>query len=421
MRLTGEQKRILDGKKGKILQKAMTDLVRCGTAMGAEEFMPITSAHTAFSAMDIVAVAFPPRGRELTKEDVDRLSGEMADVRVEVKTTVNPGIIDRKKWRQMGADEATYNLVMRTVEITRKCGIMATYSCIPHLTDNIPLMGEHCAWAESSAFIYINSFLGARTNRESYETSLYSAFLGITPNFGMHLDENRKGTDLIDVQCELNSSIDWALLGYFTGDRVGLGIPVFKNVRKPTVEEAVQLCATTNSPGGSPMLIIPGITPEAPTIEAAFKGNKPRNTYILDESAKRKVYQHLNYKPEGKVDLVFLGCPHETLYQMREIARMIEGKHIAQGTRLWVMTSSSIRDTAEELGYVQIIEASGGEVLADGCPALYYVSAPAKRPNMNRVATDSAKQSFSMRRSFHSNVFLGDTERCIEIAVKGDV
>ncbi|MBA7663463.1 hypothetical protein ES703_71508 [subsurface metagenome] len=323
MRLNEEQREILDGKKGGILQEALRGLIKYGTAMGAEDFIPISSAHTAFSAMDVVALAFPPRGVQLTKQDVDKFSQEMANAQVRVKTTVNPAIIDRNKWQQMGADEATYNSVMRTVDIARKCGIMTTFSCIPYLTDNIPLMGEHCAWAESSAHLYINSFLGARSNRDSYETSLYSALLGITPDFGLHLDRNRKGTDLIDIQCKLESISDWGALGYFTGDTVGIGIPVFKNLRRPTAEEAVQLTATCNSPGGIPMLLLPGVSPEAPTIEAAFAGNKPRNTYVFDESAKRKVYQYLNYNPEGKVDMVFLGCPHKRLCEilkMRDIS-----------------------------------------------------------------------------------------------------
>jgi len=419
MKLTEEQQRILNGKEGRIMQEAIENLVKYGNAMGAEEFIPISSVHTAFSAMDVVALCFSPRGRELTKEDIDRFSKEISELRVKVRTTTSSGIIDRKKWRQMGADEVTYNSVMQAVEIARKCGIMATYSNNPHLADNIPLMGEHCAWAVSNTFSYINSFLGARSNRESYETSLYSALLGITPNFGMHLDENRKGTDLVDVRCTLENACDWQALGYFTGDRVGLGIPVFKNAGRPTIEEAYELCASINSPGAVPMLLIPGVSPEAPTIEAVFKGNKPRNTYVFDESAKRKIYQYLNYHPEGKVDLIDLHCM--TLYGMKEMARMLEGKHVAKGTRFWVTTSSSIRDTAEELGYAQIIEDSGAELFADGSIAIFYINAPAKKPKMDCVATDSAKMAFIIRRSFHSNIFFGTRERCVEIAIKGGV
>jgi len=419
MRLNEEQKKILDGKEGGILQDAIISLIKYGNAMGAEEFIPISSAHTAFSTMDVVALAFPPRGKELTKEDINEFSEAISDCQVRVKTTTNPGIIDRERWQEMGANEVIHNSVMRAMEISKRCGIMMTCSCTPYIGDNIPLMGEHCAWAESSAHLYINSFLGARTNRDSYETSLYSALLGITPNFGMHLDENRKGTDLVDVQCELNNTTDWGALGYFTGEKVGLGIPVFTNLNKPTMEEAVQLTANCNSPGGIPMLLIPGVSPEAPTGEVAFGKNILRKTYIFDEAAKRKIYEDVSYEPEGKVDMVFLGCPHKTLYEIKKIAQILKGKHVANDTSLWIMTSYSIRALAKQLGYAQIIEDSGGKLFADGCLLLYYVNAPAKRPKMDHVVTDSLKQGFGVRRSFHSNIFVTDTERCIEIAIGG--
>jgi len=423
MRLNEEQQKILDGKKGRILQSAMMDLVKYGTAVGAEEFVPITSAHNAFQFMGRVARCFPPRGRLLTEKDIDKFSEEIAVARVKVKTTVNPAIMDLRKWRQMGADKSIYDSVMRTVEIARKCGIMANYNCIPYLTDNIPLMGDHISWAETSACLYANSFLGARSNRDSVEISLFSALLGITPNFGMHLDENRKGTDLIDVQCELENTSDWGALGHFTGERVGVGIPVFIDLRRPSVEEAVQLAAATNSSGGGgvPLLFIPGVSPEAPTVEAAFNGDKPRKTYVFDEAAKRAIYQKLNCNPEGKVDMVNLGCPHLTLHEIKELSRMLEGKRVAKGTKLWLQTTSSFRALAEQLGYAQIIEATGAKLFADACLYNWYVNTPVKRTKMNRVATDSVKNAFGARRSFHSNIFFGNTERCIDIAIKGGV
>ncbi len=421
MRLNEEQKKILDGKKGKILQFAMIDLVKYGIAMGAEEFIPISSAHTSFLSMDRAAMCFPPRGVPLTREDIDRFSEEMASLRVRVKTTINTGVLDIEKWREMGADEATYHSVMQAAQLARKCGIMTTYSCTPYISDNIPLMGEHCAWAETSACLYINSFLGARSNRESFESSLYSALLGITPNFGMHLDENRKGTHLVDVRCEIENSSDWGALGYFTGARVGLGVPVFHKLKRPTVEEAKQLATALNVPGSATLFHIAGVTPEAPTIEAAFGGNLPLETFVFDESAKKEVYEYLNDEPEGKVDLVFFGCPHATLYEIKEICSLLEGKRVAEGTALWVMTSHAIRAEAYRSGYAQIIEACGGKLFADGCLGMFYLYYPFERPVLTRVATDALKQAFTVKRSFGSKVFFGDKKRCIEIAVAGGV
>jgi len=421
MRLNAEHKQILDGKRGKILQQAMIDLVNYGTAMGAEEFVPITSAHTSFWGISKVARCFPPRRRELTGDDIAGFKESISSIRVKPNTTVNPGLVDLEKWRGMGSTEATYTAAMEAVEVAKKCGILSTFSCIPYLVGNAPTMGEHCSWCETSAIIYCNSILGARTNRESHETSLYSALLGITPKYGMHFAENRKGTHLIDVQCEIENLSDWGALGYFTGHKVGVGIPVFTNLKRPIVEEVMQLGAAINVPGSTAIYHIPGVTPEAPNMEAAFGTNAPEQTYVFDEAAKRKVYEYLNHEPEGKVDLVFLGCPHATLYQIRDICRMIEGKHVAKDTRLWIMTSHSIRASADRLGYGQIIEASGGELYVDGCLLMPFIYAPAKKPRMDRVATDSVKQAFSVRRSYGSRMFFGNTERCIEIAITGGV
>ena len=144
-------------------------------------------------------------------------------------------------------------------------------------------------------------------------------------------------------------------------------------------------------------------------------------TYVFDRSAKKRAYDHINHQPEGKVDMVFLGCPHATLYEIKEISQLIKGHRVAKGTQFWVMTAHSIRASAERLGYAQVIEESGGEVFADGCLLVYYMHFHAKMPNLGRVATDSAKQALGVRRSFRSNAFFGDTKRCVQAAIEGGV
>jgi predicted aconitase len=424
MRLTREQKRIRDGKEGEILQQAMIGLVQYGTAMGAEDFVPISSAHTFLFSPRSVAQYFPPRRVQLTEEDVARFCEKLSRLQVRAKTTINPGYEDFEKWRQMGATEDTHQAAGQAIEVGRRCGILTNWTCAPYLVDNIPLMGEHCSWSESSALIYANSMLGARTNRDGGEASFFSALLGITPNYGLHLEKKRKGTHQIDVQCEISTVSDWGALGYFAGEVAGADIPVFTNLKKPTGEEAKQLGAAINYPGGVAMFHIVGVTPEAPTAAAAFGGKVPKKRYIFDKSAKKRAYERINLHPEGKVDMVYLGCPHASLYEIKEISRLLEGKHVAKGTRLWVTTAHSIRASAERLGYAQVIEDSGAKLFADGCLLTYYVEVDyirSKRPKLERVASNSVKQALGVRKCFASNVFLGDTERCIQVAIEGGV
>lgn len=45
-------------------------------------------------------------------------------------------------------------------------GVNILATCTPYQVGNLPVRGEHCAWMESSAVVYCNSVLGARTNCE---------------------------------------------------------------------------------------------------------------------------------------------------------------------------------------------------------------------------------------------------------------
>ncbi|MFC2001023.1 aconitase X [Chloroflexota bacterium] len=415
MRLNEAQERILDGKAGSILQQAMLCLIKYGTAMGAEEFIPISSAHTLFKSMKFAAQIFSPPGAQLTEAEIFEFGESLARLQMKARTTTNATFADLDKWRQMGADEATYKSVKQAVQVAGRCGILPTCSCTPYLMYNIPQMGEHCSWSESSALIYANAMLGARTNRDGSEVSFSSGLLGITPKFGMHLDENRKGTHLIDVQCEIDNLSDWGVLGWFAGEVSGVGAPVFTNLRRPTVEEAKQLGASINTPGATAIFHIVGVTPEAPTVEAAFGENVPKGKYTFDESAKRSTYEHINLEPDGKVGMVCIGCPFCTLSEVKEVARLIEGKQVAKDTKLWVLTDYPTRSMAEWLGYAQIIYGSGGEIIAGGCPSSF--NNPAGR--VGRMATNSAKLAYYAKTTLGNNVFLGDTARCIDIATKG--
>jgi len=143
MRLSVELQEILNGKEGEIRQEVLKSLIKHGDAMGAEDFVPITSVHTAFFAMDVVALAFPPRRRELNQEDIFNFTKEMEKTKVKVKTTINLGIIDRNNWEKIGATKEIIDSVRKTGKIARKCGIISNFSCVPHINANIPLFKDH--------------------------------------------------------------------------------------------------------------------------------------------------------------------------------------------------------------------------------------------------------------------------------------
>ena len=75
-------------------------------------------------------------------------------------------------------------------------------TCTPYQVGNVPVKGEHCAWMESSAVVYCNSVLGARTNTEGKESTGAAALTGRIPYWGYHITENRRGTHLVEVDVD---------------------------------------------------------------------------------------------------------------------------------------------------------------------------------------------------------------------------
>ena len=133
-------------------------------------------------------------------------------------------------------------------------------------------MGEHIAFSVSSATPYVNGALGARSNRESSISALAAAVVGRTPYYGYHVDENRHGDILIEVDAELNECYDRGILGHCIGEMAGSLDPVlvFKNKVRPSQEDFLYFGAEAATRGAVAMYHMVGITPEAPTLEAAF-------------------------------------------------------------------------------------------------------------------------------------------------------
>jgi predicted aconitase len=160
-----------------------------------------------------------------------------------------------------------------------------------------------------------------------------------------------------------------------------------------------------------------GITPEAPTVEAAFGGKKPHDTLSVGPEEMRSSYQKLTTTQADDVDLVCFGCPHCSIPQMKELAALLEGKRVHENVRLWVATSSHLKAVAHGMGYVDIIERAGGLVTSELCVA---PGAPFHLvEGVRTVAINSARGAYFIPGACHLDVLFGDTRDCIESAITG--
>jgi len=269
---------------------------------------------------------------------------------------------------------------------------------------------------ESSAVVYCNSVLGCRTNTEGAESSAAAMLVGKIPNWGFHRDENRLGTHLVKVEYNVESVMDWGLLGYYIGEIVGEEVPVIQGIKHtPNIGRLKHFGAAAASSGGIELYHILGITPDAPTLEAAFGGRKPRETLKFGKAERKIACDNLNSASDPNVDFVMLGCPHYTLEQLYEAAKLLDGKRISSNVSLWIFTPRALKAIADYEGLTAIIEKSGAVLMSDTCPCICR-----KAPKGARVAaTDSGKQTHYIPAILGIPAYFGSQEDCIQAAVTG--
>jgi predicted aconitase len=398
MHLTREEERILGGEFGEGTQKAIELLVAIGDAYDAQDMIPISRAHAASS------------GQEGDLYFVELLANGGASCKVPTSTNPVYDIDYFDRLFEIPRDEA--EIARRVKEAYKRVGAILSWSCTPYMAENIPLYGETVAFSESSATPYVNSVIGARTNREAAQSALAAGVIGKTPKYGLHIRDNRKGTFLVEVETTLKDEFDYTLLGYYVGKRIGYGIPVFAGIsRRPDTEELVNFCAMSNTSGAIPMFYMPGFTVEASTVEEAFQGDVPEDKITVTDYELKETYEELQ-TTSGKIDFVMLGCPHYTLKQVAEVAKLLDGKKVHDDVSFWVCTSATTQILAERIGYLDIIERAGGHVVADTC-----IDEPCWSVYRSKVGmTDSPKCAYYRR---FKEAIVARLQDCTEAATEG--
>lgn len=419
MRLSTEERAMRDGDGGDAVAAAMDLLIRYGEGLGAERLCTVknvagTTTQPTPAKTQLLREGGWAKAFAVTSLDCDR-DVEIPPMRVPTcqlqqgfsadalqVTPYNPHLVELQEGAEAFATDRGIN-------------ILAT--CTPYQVGNLPVFGEHIAWMESSAVVYANSVLGARSNCEGTTSTGAASLTGRIPYWGNHLAENRYGTHHIDVRHPVRSFQDWGLLGYFSGDLVQEERPVLTgDLADVDSEKLKHLGAAMATSGGVEIFHLPGVTPEAPTLEAAFGGRDVPESVPYTDAERRSAYERLNSNGSSEdVDFILLGCPHASLNQMREIADLLDGKTLNPGTELWVMTPRALRSVAERNGYVAAIRRAGGKVLTDSCPAMSRVA-----PEGTRVfATDSAKQAHYLPAILGIEAWFGTTRECVEAAISG--
>ncbi|SDP64178.1 aconitase X catalytic domain-containing protein [Desulforhopalus singaporensis] len=403
MNLKPEHKDMLEGRYGEGVAKAMEIQTAIGETFDAKRMVPITRAHVALSSQD-ADLWF-----------VEKMLSLGATCKV--SPTVNPSI-DLKYLNQhlFEIPKAGVDIVSATNAAYQKIGATLTFDCTPYLQQNVPGMGEVIAFSESSATPYVNSVLGARSNRESSQSALCAAVTGLVPEYGLLLDEHRYGEILVEVEADIETDFDYQLLGWCYPELYkGLEIPVFTGIKaRPTPAGFMNFGAQLNTSGAVSMYHIVGVTPEAPTLEAAFGANKVKHRIKVTNDDIARTRDRLCRKGE-KIDFAMFGCPHLTITQVETIAKTIAERRFA--VDFWVLTSSLTKELAERMGYLDIIQRAGGHIVADTCIDV----PPCWQPYYGKVGvTDSPKCAY-YNEIRGIKFIIRPIEECVEAAIVGEV
>jgi len=410
MILTEQEQRMLDGKEGYPVQKAMQILVQLGEIYDAKRMIPVSKVHMPGSSVVVAGEA----GTKLVEKMVTN-GGYF-----KVPTTLNTGAVDLGQWKELGYPEETYKQQLRLTTAYEKLGGIACHTCTPYFIGEVPRLGEHIAWGESSAIAFVNSVLGARTNREGGPSALAAALTGVVPEYGYHLQENRYGQIHVKVEVPLKEAVDYGSLGYWVGKKAGSKVPVFTGIASNvTMDQLKMLSAALASSGSVALYHVVGVTPEAATLETAFGGREPGEVLTFDKSALAESEASLNKHQGQKVSIVVIGCPHASIEEIGVIAKELDGKHVAAGVELWVTAAQPVKAYAQRCGFEQTIVKAGGKIVIDTCPILSPMAYVASKKGMQALVTNSAKLAHYAPGQWAMPTYYGSLQRCLKAAVEG--
>jgi len=402
MHLTNRQERILEGDAGQAEQLCYRILVNLGELEGADRMIPVKGAH-------ISGVSYKTGGEGLIRV-LERFQGLGA--RTSVQATLNPAGMDLTDWVTMGVPEDFAEKQKTILRLYTAIGVKPTCTCIPYQLDDWDHIrpGDHLSWAESNAVIYANSILGARTNREGSISSLASAVIGQTPEYGMHLDGPRLPTVRITVKGDL-SPFDLDILGAHIGLEHNSEVPFIEGIRGSDTGAIKHMGAAMAAKGGIPLYHVFGITPEHESIDRAEKEGLISDRIELEVSELRSMADEIFPPLDGDIDIFAVGCPHLGPDELRRLAELVKGKRKREGKRFMAFTARSVLDVVEK-GTLRSIRGSGVELYADTC----MVVMPLEDMGPTGAASDSGKAAHYIPKISRVPTSLMPLEKMVEAA-----
>jgi predicted aconitase len=334
MMLSSEERAVLEGSRGEILQRVMATIVAYGQALDAERLVGITGR-----GHFVIPYALP--GIAPSMEMLDALiAGGLKTLHPFTLDPLAP--LDYENWWLNGEQIASLRRMYRNQDAyDEKMAALGlwhpeAYTCTPYLPEvgNLPERGDILAWSESACVVFANSVLGARSNRNGAIMDLLCNIAGKVPLSGLLTDEGRMADWRIDVATQQLPLPQ--ILGAAIGKIVQAGVPYVAGLDRflgpglnsDTRDYLHELGAAAAAAGAVGLFHIENITPEATDHETDLLADGCQHAAIDDADLQDLVasYPVLWRDRHAAPDKCFLGCPHLSLTQLEWWAAELQSR-----------------------------------------------------------------------------------------------
>ncbi len=402
--LSSEETAVAAGADG--VAMAMRIVAESAKLLGASRLIPVASAH-------IDGALYHGDAGTLFAEELIRLGAKVA-----IRATLNVGALDLMGCSQSRMTGATRDMARRLMLAYEAMCCEKTWTCAPYQAGHRPAFGSDVAWGESNAVAFCNSVLGARTNRYGDYLDIACAIAGRAPDCGLHQPKNRRATVIVDVSglpaTVFASDWIWPVLGTLYGREIGTNIGVITGVTGKVSEDKLKAFgAAAASSGGVGLFHIAGVTPEAPTVEAATGGMAASRLAFTPDVVRAAQHGLSTVHGATRIDAVAIGSPHLSLEELYIVCRLLDRRQAR--VPIYACTGRHVVREADRTGLRKALENLNVVVVADTC----VVVTPILPAIDGVLMTNSGKFAHYAPGKTGYGVVYGSMADCVESAVAG--
>jgi predicted aconitase len=122
---------------------------------------------------------------------------------------------------------------------------------------------------------------------------------------------------------------------------------------------------------------------------------------------------------DGDARLVVFSGPQQSLFEMKRLAELFQGRKVKEGSSCFVTTNGAVLSQSRALGYAQTLEEAGVTILEGVCFYILQNLSPMREKNRWTNMVSSSAKIVNIIGAHRFNTILRRTADCVEIACSG--